>query len=91
MLFSPVRISDKDKYEKILLKNSEKGCEFSFANLLLWGERHISFDYGNVSLRSRFGDRWYYSFILNNNNPKELIDAIILDNFLRLFIKTPLK
>ena len=79
MLFSPVRISDKDKYEKILFKYSEKGCEFSFANLHLWGERHISFDYGNVSLCSRFGDKWYYSFILDNNNPKELIDAIILD------------
>ncbi len=79
MIFRPVQISDKEKYEDLFFGYSNKGCEFSFANLILWGERNISFENGHIALYSCFDGRWYYSFHFGDGDKKQLIDAIVND------------
>ncbi len=79
MVFRPVQIEDKDKYEEIFFKYGHKGCEYSFGNLILWGERNISFEDGHIALYSRFDGKWYYSFHFGDGDKKQLIDNIISD------------
>ena len=40
--FKPITIEDRPFYEGLLLKMGERGCEYSFANLYLWGRQRIA-------------------------------------------------
>lgn len=77
--FSPISPQDKDKYEELLFGETERGCEFSFANLYLWGQQNIAFEGGHAILFSRFGEREIYLFPLGQTDKRGAIDRIIND------------
>ena len=77
--FKSIRLEDKVRYEALLLQSGERGCEFSFANLYLWGRQQLAFLHGHGVLFSQFNRRTVYPFPVGDGDKKTVIDAIIAD------------
>ena len=79
MIFRPIETHDKNQYENLLSGHTGKGCEFTFANLILWGERLISFVDDHVVIFSNFEGRRYYFVLVGECDTKSLFDGIFED------------
>ena len=77
--FRPVTLQDKALYERYLSVSGERGCEFSFTNVFLWGEQCLALHHEHLLLFARFGDRLVYPDPLGCGDKKAAIDAIIAD------------
>lgn len=72
----------KETYDRYLAQSQsvcERGCEFSFANLYLWGRQRAAVLHGHVVMFSQFNRRSVYPFPLGEGDKKAVIDAIIAD------------
>lgn len=81
--FRPFSLSDKETYEHYLFDEENRGCEFSFANLYLWGRQKLCELDGQILLFSQFDRRSVYPYPLGENAPekkKAALDAIIDDS-----------
>lgn len=76
--FQPLDISRKAEYDAFLQNCGERGCEYNFANLYLWGRQKAAFHEGNLVFFSQFSRKSVYLFPLGQNL-KPTIDAIIHD------------
>lgn len=76
--YQPITLQMKADYEQCLAKAGEKGCEYGFANLFLWGRQKLAFINGGVSVFSQFNRQSIYLFPIGQQL-KEMVDAIILD------------
>lgn len=76
--YQPITIEMKAPYERLLAAAGERGCEYSFANLFLWGRQRIAFIHGCVTVFSQFNRRSVYLFPLGEDI-KSTVDAIICD------------
>lgn len=81
--FRHITLDDKEKYEKFLFDGVLRGCEFSFANLYLWGRQKISFSPEGVLIFSQFDRRTVYPFPLGAEDLRAAIDKIIADSVTR--------
>ena len=77
--FHKPTIAEKDAYEAILFSCPPRGCEYSFANLKLWGRQNIAFSQGCVALFSHFYGRSVYPYPIGNGDKKAVIENILLD------------
>ena len=77
--FQPISPQLKAEYDAHLLGCGERGCEFSFANLYLWGRQKMAFLHGHALLFSQFNRRTVYPFPVGCGDKKAVIDAIIAD------------
>jgi len=77
--FQTIKPKDKTRYEALLLESSERGCEFSFSNLYLWGRQKLAFLHGHGVLFSQFNRRTVYPFPVGSGDKKPVLDAIIAD------------
>ena len=77
--FKPIQLSDKAAYEEKLLSCGERGCEFSFANLYLWGRQKLAFVHDHALLFSQFNRRTVYPFPVGCGHKTAAIEAIIRD------------
>ena len=78
--FLPISLSDKAEYEAHLSKESGLGCEYSFANLFLWGRQNIARLGGQMLMFSQFSRRSVYPFPVGDGDKKTALDAIIADS-----------
>ena len=78
--FAPITLADKPLYDSYRSDNTRRGCEFSFANLYLWGRQKFAVAHGHVILFSQFDRRSVYPYPLGNGNKKAVLDAIIADS-----------
>ena len=69
----------KEKYDRILQSCGQRGCEYNFANLYLWGRQRAAFLGDNLVFFSQFNQRSVYLFPVCHGDIKEVIDAIIHD------------
>ena len=76
--FKPITIEDRPFYEGLLLKMGERGCEYSFANLYLWGRQRIARHGEGVVFFSQFDRKSVYPFPIGCDG-KSAVDAIIED------------
>ena len=76
--FRPIAIDDRARYESLLAKESIRGCEFSFANLYVWGRQNIAFTEEGILLFSQFDRRSVYPYPIGGDR-KTALDAIIAD------------
>lgn len=76
--FEPLDLSKKKKYDAYLRHCGERGCEYNFANLYLWGRQKAAFHEGNLVFFSQFNRKSVYLFPLGSDL-KPTIDAIIHD------------
>ena len=77
--FRPILIEDKEQYEAYLRASGARGCEYSFANLFMWGDQRITYFAGHAVLFSRFGSRFLYPYPIGNGNKRAVLAAIFED------------
>ena len=73
----------KENYDRILRNCGERGCEYNFANLYLWGRQRAAFHQGNLVFFSQFNRKSVYPFPLPGGDLKASLDAIIHDAKIR--------
>lgn len=78
MDFQPMELRKKAEFDAILQHCGQQGCEYSFANLYLWGRQQAAFHQSNLAFFSQFNRRSVYLFPLGQDL-KPTLDAIIQD------------
>lgn len=78
--FRRVTLVDKPLYDEYLAKEGERGCEFSFANIYLWGRQSIAEIDGNIAIFSQFNRKSVYLYPVGGGDKRAAIDAIIEDS-----------
>lgn len=77
--FKPVSFDDRELYEHYIMDENERGCEFTFANLYMWGQQNITVLHNHIVLFSWFNNRNVYPYPIGKGNKKVVLDAIIED------------
>lgn len=77
--FQRLKVSQKEQYEKILFSCAPRGCEYSFANLTLWGRQQAAFIHGCVAFFSHFYGRSVYPYPIGNGDRRAVIEEILRD------------
>ncbi len=77
--FKPLSLEDKPRLDAFLQNAGERGCEYSFANLYLWGRQRAAVVDGCLVLFSQFNRRSVYPFPVGGGDKKAALDAILHD------------
>lgn len=77
--FQKLNPKEKAAYDEYLLNCGQRGCEYNFSNLYLWGRQKAAFLEDSLVFFSQFNQRSVYLFPLCRGNLKNTIDAIIHD------------
>ena len=77
--FKPLRLHQKAEYDRLLQHAGERGCEYSFTNLFLWGRQMAAFCHDHLVFFSQFNRRSVYLFPVGSPEPKAALDAVIAD------------
>lgn len=77
--FKRLQLNQRDEYEKILFSCEPRGCEYSFANLNLWGKQQVAFLHGCVAFFSHFYGRSVYPYPVGQGDKKAVIEEILRD------------
>lgn len=77
--FERLNLNNKAHYDEYLMGGQERGCEYSFVNLFLWGRQKAAFRGGRLLLFSQFDRRSVYPFPVGGGNLKRVLDALIHD------------
>ncbi|MBQ4601007.1 MAG: DUF2156 domain-containing protein [Oscillospiraceae bacterium] len=81
--FQKMTLEDRPLVEGQLWQAGERGCEYSFANLYLWGRQRFAFVDGFLVLFSQFDRRSVYPFPVGQGNVKPVLDKLIHDAAVR--------
>lgn len=81
--FQPLQLSHKDAYDRSLAQSDQRGCEYNFSNLYLWGRQRMACYQGNIVFFSQFDRKSVYPFPLCSGDLKATLDAIIHDAAVR--------
>ena len=77
--FQRLDLHNKAQYDTYLMNCGERGCEYSFTNLFLWGRQKAFFAGSRLMLFSQFNRRSVYPFPIGPGEAKPVLDAIIRD------------
>lgn len=77
--FKKLELSHRALLENYLIRANKQACEYSFANLFLWGRKKIAEHEGVLLLQSQFDRRTVYIFPVGTGDVKPALDAIISD------------
>ena len=77
--FKKITPEDRERYTQMLLESGDRGCEFSFGNLYLWGRQRLTFAHGQALLFSQFDRRTVYPFPVGGGDKRAAVEAIIAD------------
>ena len=77
--FQKFDLTNKEAYDRILRSNADRGCEYSFVNLNIWGRQQAAFLDGYLVLFSQFEKRSVYPFPVGKGDLRKVLDAIIHD------------
>ena len=77
--FQKFDLSRQEEYHRYLRSGGERGCEYSLANLYLWGRQQGAFLNGWLVLFSQFEKRSVYPFPVGSGDVRPILDAIIQD------------
>jgi len=77
--FKPLDLARKTEYDNILLRCGERGCEYSFANLFLWGRQRAAFLGEQLVFFSQFNRKTVYLFPVGFGDRKAALDAVMED------------
>ena len=77
--FQRPNLHDKDRYERVLFHTGERGCEYSFVNMFLWGRQKVAFLGEKLVRFSQFDRRSVYPYPVGNGDNKAALDAVIHD------------
>ena len=77
--FHKLHPEHKIRYEEILFSVPKRSCEYSFANLILWGRQQVAFLHGCVAFFSHFNGRSVYPYPIGNGHKQEVIRLVMED------------
>lgn len=77
--FKRLKLSQKDAYDQILLASPGRSCEYSFANMYLWGRQETVFFPDCVGFFSHFHGKSIYPYPMGNGDRKAVLEAVIRD------------
>ena len=77
--FKPLALEQKADFDRILQHCSFRGCEYSFANLYIWGRQKAAFIGDTLVFFSQFNRKSVYPFPVGGKDLKPALDAIIHD------------
>ena len=77
--FQKLTFDKKDAYEALLMNSPERGCEYSFANLYLWGKQQVAFLHGCGVFFSHFYGRSVYPFPIGPGDKRSAVEAVLED------------
>ena len=77
--FLPLDLNKKAEYDRLLQCAGERGCEYSFVNLYLWGRQKAAFLQDHLVFFSQFHRRSVYPFPVGFGDKKAVLDAVIRD------------
>ena len=77
--FQSLDPKNKEAYDRFLQTDNERGCEYSFVNLFLWGRQRAAFLHDHVVFFSQFDRRSVYLFPIGSGDKKKVLDAIMID------------
>ncbi len=77
--FERLDLHKKEQYDAILMHCGERGCEYSFVNLFLWGRQKAAFIQDHLAFFSQFDRRSVYPFPVGKGDVQPVLDAIIHD------------
>ena len=78
--FQPIVPDDLEKYSPYLQSGKSRGCEYSFANLYLWGRQKAAVIQGQMVLFSQFNRKTVYPYPAGVGEVKPVLEAIIRDS-----------
>lgn len=78
--FRRMSLSQKQEYEDILFSRPTRGCEYSFANLFLWGRQQAAFLHGCAAFFSHFYGRSVYPYPIGGGDRRAVLEQIITDS-----------
>ncbi len=81
--FRPITLDDKDLYEGNLPDGFERGGDFAFVNLYLWGRQSMAIFGDQIVIFSQFNRRSVYPFPVGSGDKKAALNAIIADSVAR--------
>lgn len=73
----------REAYDAVLFSCPPRGCEYSFANLSVWGKQSIAFLHGCVAIFSHFHGKSVYPYPIGNGDKKAVLEAILHDAKMR--------
>jgi len=77
--FKPFSPENKTHYDSVRLSAGERGCEYSFVNLYLWGRQNFAYLHDHYVYFSQFHRRSVYLFPMGEGDKKAALDALIAD------------
>lgn len=77
--FIPANITHKEVYSSFFTDDRERGCEYSFVNLIMWGQQNIATLEKNLIRLSYYGGHIAYAFPVGENDKQKVLSAIIED------------
>ena len=80
--FEKIDPARREEYNALLLK-ANKGCEYSFTNIRIWGRQRAAFVDGFLVLFSQFDRKAVYPFPVGEGDIRPVLDAIIHDAKMR--------
>lgn len=77
--FKSLQFADREQYDRYLLNCGERGCEYSFINLYLWGRQKAAFLNNHLIFFSQFNRKSVYLYPVGEGDLKPVLEAIIDD------------
>ena len=77
--FKPLALEDKPLYDRYLMTGEPRGCEYSFANLYLWGRQAGTFLGDRLVLFSQYNGKSVYPFPVGPGALEPVLEAIMAD------------
>ncbi len=77
--FKPFSPEDRETYTPYLFSAAHKGCEYSFANLFMWGRQSAALAGERLVFFSQFNRKTVYLFPAGSADMKASLDAIMDD------------
>lgn len=77
--FQRLTPAQKEEYRDLLFSCPERGCEYSFANLILWGHQKAAFLHGCALVFSHFSGMSVYPCPIGPGDKKAAVEAILRD------------
>jgi len=77
--FQKLNFSQREAYNEVLFSCPPRGCEYSFANLHLWGRQEAAFLHGCVAFFSHFYGRSIYPYPIGSGDKRAVLEEIFRD------------
>ncbi len=77
--FQRMTPAQREEYNHLLFSGPERGCEYSFTNLFLWGHQKAAFLHDCAVIFSHFYGKSVYPYPVGSGNKKAAIEAVLQD------------